>query len=76
VHIYMWENSFNLMSCNPEILIIQHLRREDPRIFTGKEICHTGKEICQWKRQIFGSCSKRPPSTWTVVVFLDPCSPP
>jgi hypothetical protein len=38
VHIYMQENSFNLMSCNPEILIIQHLRRADLRIFTGKEL--------------------------------------
>jgi len=38
VHIYMQENSFNLMSCNPENLIIQHLRRANPRIFTGKEL--------------------------------------
>jgi len=39
VPIYMQENSFNLMSCNPEILIIQDLRRGNPRIFTGKELC-------------------------------------
>lgn len=64
--ILIWQNSFNLMYDNPEILIIQYLRRVVPSL---EVFLFSRKKLHHCNRQISGSCSKRPPKSENIFFY-------
>ena len=58
VYKQVQQNSFNLTSDNPEMLIIQHLRRVVPK---PEVLLYTRRKLYQWTKQTWWKCSKRPP---------------
>ena len=68
------QNSCYLVSDNPALLIVQHLRKVVYSTFYWKK-----EKLHQWNKQISGTCSEKPPRPFvgqsTAVLSPEPASP-